>query len=146
MKRRKMFFVSSLAASALVSLIAVPGAMSGRRIAGPIVIHNDGTSIFAGGSLSDPRNIPTGPNLSYIGCSARYYYGSLIGVCSAYDNSTWQSAYCSTSNAVAVQLIESMKGDSYVGFSYPAGGSNCNDIQVYSGSYIAPKQPWLAGN
>ena len=141
MKTRKRFFATSMIAIVLLWLVITPTTQAGSKYQYPVYVNTYSFSgesyTIAAGNVADTRN--STDVTSYIACSLYYNQGSQnSGMCQAYSASG-QYAYCSTTDPAALQVIGTMKGDSYVQFEYYANNSTCTFVSTTNASYLAPK-------
>ena len=130
MKRNKILCGLVLAALSLGAAGAVSA--SGYKATYPTVVDNINSS--ARGSLGSTRNVGDGG--SYIGCTARRYTdGRVIGQCMAGASSGVKS--CTTDDPDMIEQIRSVKGDSYLEFTW--SGGTCTSLHVANWSHFEPK-------
>jgi len=122
---------------------------SSRSYAGEKSINNlfivplDGSFIF-GGSLADIRNSPN--TSDYLTCETDYAGpGKLTAYCNAYQGSSQTHISCQSTDPQFVQIVMSIKNDSYIILDTNLGVNGatptCNWIGVSHGSVYSPKQP-----
>lgn len=122
--------MAGMAAAALIGTSAWAGFKSATEV------NVSGNSAY--GSLASARNSADG--VQYIGCHLyTYNTGSASVACYATSASGVQGS-CSSTNALIVDAVRSMNGDSYILFRWDTAGA-CTYLVVSNASQYAPKQP-----
>ncbi|KFA90647.1 hypothetical protein [Archangium violaceum] len=122
------------AATALLGMTAWAGLKYTRTVSVTLGSNGSGS---ASGSLADARNSPD--SVQYIGCETYVYGGSPEVLCWAQaSNGVFGSCY--SSNPAIVAALQSIKGDSELGFNWNSS-SECTFVSVANHSYLAPKNP-----
>ena len=107
-------------------------AFAGNKTSYEVTIVTAGAKPYATGDLGYVRN--TLDSTQYIGCEAT----TTLGTCYAV-NSAGLYKSCSTTDAALIALIQTIKGDSNLLFSWSTTDGSCKGIRVRNDSLAAPK-------
>lgn len=119
-------------AATLVSAAAFAGFKSGWEVSIDTVNRN------ASGTLGNVRN--SADNTQHIGCSVSLTSSGLSSMFCSARNAAGTIVSCSSNLASFVALVQSIKQDSQVYFSWDTSGT-CTYLYVAEYSYNAPKIP-----
>jgi len=122
------------AALAAISLGVVHESRAGLRVSYPVTVNT--TSRTAYGALGTARN--SSDNLQRIGCYVFRFSNDGYAWCDA-TNSAGTSVACTTNQPGHLIAIESVKGDSFLYFTWQLDG-DCNWFRVGQDSRYEPKQ------
>lgn len=136
----RMSFLFTVAVVGLASLFVAQPAKAGTKSTFPVYIYNTSNPPYqsASGVIADARS--EGDSSASIGCSITATPGGPVeGYCDAFTST--QGAGCWTTDPSLIQVIASMKGDSYISFSTNNSNGTCSYISTTVGSWYAPKTP-----